>query len=79
GQDDLAPRWRRAAPAAQEQVKGKSQTVPKETIVRDQGPEVRDQIKPKIKSCRDLEVRESRQRQHSREVNSKPWHLIPDI
>ena len=33
GQDYLAPRWRRAAPAAQEQDERKLQTAPKETIV----------------------------------------------
>ncbi|MCJ7693319.1 MAG: hypothetical protein MUO22_07880 [Sedimentisphaerales bacterium] len=33
GQDYPAPRWRRAAPAAQERVEGKSQTAPKEMTV----------------------------------------------
>jgi len=33
GQDYPAPGWRRASPTVQEQVKGKSQTAPKETLV----------------------------------------------
>jgi hypothetical protein len=33
GQAYPPPRWRRAAPAAQERVEGKSQTAPKETLV----------------------------------------------